>query len=107
MKNIIVLLLTLISITNTLQASIQQQRNLLCVSLSDKYNIKVKNDSGNDITVYNTGTSSIIKLPKNTTTTIKMEVGNKLYRFQNGKKGILLLTATADMDDKIQLFSKL
>ncbi len=106
MKNILVLLLTLISITNTLQASIQQC-NLLCVSLSDKYNIKVKNDSGNDITVYNTGTSSIIKLSKNTTTTIKMEVGNKLYRYENGKKGILLLTATADMDDKIQLFSKL
>ena len=44
---------------------------------------------------------------KNTITTIKMEAGDKLYAYEGGKKGRLLLTANADMVGKIQLYSKL
>jgi hypothetical protein len=72
-----------------------------------KIDIKIKNDSGDEVTVYNAGSGGTYRLQKNITTTIKMEAGDKLYRYENGKKGALLLTAAADMDGKVQLLSKL
>ena len=72
-----------------------------------KLNIKIKNDSGDDVTVYNAGSGGSYRLTKNATTTIKMEAGDKLYMYESGKKGRLLLTANNDMDGKLQLFSKL
>ncbi len=72
-----------------------------------KYDIKIKNDSGDEVTVINAGSCGTYRLQKNVTTTIKMEAGDKLYTYEGGKKGKLLLTAAADMDGKVQLFSKL
>ena len=69
--------------------------------------IKIKNDSGNEVTVYNAGSGGSYRLTKNATTTIKMEVGDKLYYYEGGKKGKLLLTADASMNGKVQLYSKL
>ena len=73
----------------------------------DKLDIKIKNDSGDAVTVYNAGSGGSYNLAKNVTTTIKMEAGDKLYIYEKGKKGKLLLTASAAMDGKVQLFSKL
>jgi hypothetical protein len=73
----------------------------------DKYDIKIKNDSDDEVTVYNAGSGGTYRLQKNVTTTIKMENGDKLYIYEKGKKGRLLLTASADQDGKVQLFSKL
>lgn len=72
-----------------------------------KIDIKIKNDSGDEVTVYNAGSAGTYRLQKNIITTIKMEAGDKLYRYEKGKKGALLLTAAADMDGKVQLLSKL
>ncbi len=74
---------------------------------ADKYDIKIKNDSDDEVTVYNAGSGGTYRLQKNVTTTIKMENGDKLYIFEKGKKGRLLLTASADLDGKVQLLSKL
>ncbi len=71
----------------------------------EKLTIKIKNDSGNEISVINAGTGRSYKLIKNVITTIKMEQGEKLYIYEKGKKGKLLLTATKELDDKLQLFS--
>lgn len=73
----------------------------------DKYDIKIKNDSNDEITVYNAGSGGTYRLQKNVITTIKMENGDKLYIYEKGKKGRLLLTAGSEMDGKVQLFSKL
>ncbi|MBL7700911.1 MAG: hypothetical protein JNM14_01565 [Ferruginibacter sp.] len=72
-----------------------------------KYDIKIKNDSGDEVTVYNPGSGGTYRLQKNVVTTIKMEEGDKLYKYEGGKKGALLLTASADMNGKVQLLSKL
>ena len=73
----------------------------------EKLNIKIKNDSENDVTVYNDGNSTSYRLMKNTTTSIKMKVGDKLYYYEGGKKSRLLLTASLEMEGKLQLYSKL
>ncbi|MCX6318693.1 MAG: hypothetical protein NTW29_15535 [Bacteroidetes bacterium] len=72
-----------------------------------KYDIKIKNDSGDEVTVYNAGSGGTYRLQKNVVTTIKMEEGDKLYIYEGGKKGRILLTASAELDGKLQLFSKL
>lgn len=72
-----------------------------------KYDIKIKNDSDDEVSVINAGSGGSYRLTKNATTTIKMEEGDKLYIYESGKKGRLLLTASSDMDGKVQLFSKL
>lgn len=69
--------------------------------------IKIKNDSGDEVRVYNAGSGGSYSLTKGATTTIKMDEGDKLYYYNNGKKGELILTATADMNGKVQLLSKL
>lgn len=79
----------------------------LTVKYGEKFDIKIKNDSGDEVTVYNAGSGGSYRLTKNATTTIKMEAGDKLYYYEGGKKGRLLLTADAGMDGKVQLYSKL
>ena len=69
--------------------------------------IKIKNDLGDEVRVYNAGSGGSYSLTKGATTTIKMDEGDKLYYYNNGKKGELILTATADMNGKVQLLSKL
>jgi hypothetical protein len=79
----------------------------LVQTASEKYDIKIKNDSGDEVTVYNAGSGGTYRLQKNVVTTIKMEDGDKLYIYEGGKKGRLLLTASSDLNGKLQLFSKL
>lgn len=69
--------------------------------------IKVKNDTGDEMNVYNQGSGGNYRLQKNIITTIKMDEDDKLYEYNNAKKGRLLLTASPDMDGKVFLISKL
>lgn len=72
-----------------------------------KLTIKLKNDGDDDITVINAGSGGTYRLQKNIITSIKMEEGDKLFVYEKGKKGALLLEASSDMDGKVQLLSKL
>lgn len=72
-----------------------------------KISIKIKNDGDDEITVINAGSGGTYRLSKNTVVTIKMEEGDKLFVYEKGKKGALLLEASSDMDGKVQLLSKL
>jgi phage regulator Rha-like protein len=36
-----------------------------------------------------------------------MDAGDKLFMYEKGKKGALLLVASSEMDGKVQLISKL
>ena len=107
MKKVIsIALIAILGNTNT-NAEIIVPNNLVTVPTETKYDIKIKNDSVDEVTVYNAGSGGSYRLQKNVTTTIKMAAGDKLYNYAGGKKGALLLTATADMDGKVQMFSKL
>ena len=69
--------------------------------------IKIKNDTNDEVTVYNGGGNSSYRLQKNIVTTITMDAGDKLFDYNGGKKGRVLLEVTADMDGKVQMYSKL
>ena len=75
--------------------------------IANKIIIKLKNDTGEDVTVYNAGSGIKYKLLSNTITIIKMEIDEKLFYYEGKKKGRLLLTASKDIDGKVQLYSKL
>jgi hypothetical protein len=100
------LLLTMALLTLTAVAS-KATHNLIIQSVEIKLDIKIKNDSGDEITVIKEGSGGTYRLTKNATTTIKMASGDKLYLYEKGKKGKLLLTATKELEGKVQLFSKL
>ena len=69
--------------------------------------IKLKNDTDNEMSVINAGSGGSYRLSKNTVVTIKMDEGDKLFVYEKGKKGALLLVASSEMDGKVQLVSKL
>ncbi len=69
--------------------------------------IKLKNDTDDEMTVINAGSGGTYRLSKNTVVTIKMDEGDKLFVYEKGKKGALLLVASSEMDGKVQLVSKL
>lgn len=75
--------------------------------VSEKINIKIKNDTAAEVKVINTGSGGSYSLTKGATTTIKMDEGDKLHYYDKGKKAALLLIAAKDMDGKIQLLSRL
>jgi hypothetical protein len=77
------------------------------VAVGAKLKIKIKNDTDDAFTVYNANSGGSYNLQKNIITSIAMDEGDKLYAYQGGKKGALLLTASADMDGKVQMLSKL
>ena len=77
------------------------------ITITEKFDIKIKNDTDNEVKVINAGSGGSYSLTKNATTTIKMEEGYKLHYYDNGKKGNLILTATKEMHGKVQLLSKL
>lgn len=77
------------------------------IIITEKFDIKIKNDTDNEVKVINAGSGGSYSLTKNATTTIKMEEGDKLHYYEKGKKGNLILTATKEMDGKVQLLSKL
>ena len=72
-----------------------------------KMDIKLKNDTDDELSVINDGSGGTYRLSKNVVTTIKMEEGDKLYTYVKGKKEKLLLTTSSEMNGKIQLISKL
>lgn len=74
---------------------------------TEKLDIKIKNDTSDEVKVINAGSGGSYSLTKGATTTIKMEEGDKLHYYEKGKKGALLLTASKDMHGKVQLLSKL
>lgn len=75
--------------------------------VSEKFDIKIKNDTDNEVKVINAGSGGSYSLTKGATTTIKMEEGDKLHYYEKGKKGALILTASKDMHGKVQLLSKI
>ncbi len=77
------------------------------ITITEKFDIKIKNDTDNEVKVINAGSGGSYSLTKNATTTIKMEEGDKLHYYEKGKKGNLILTATKEMHGKVQLLSKL
>lgn len=74
---------------------------------SEKIDIKIKNDTSDEVKVINAGSGGSYSLTKNATTTIKMEEGDKLHYYDKGKKGALILTASKEMHGKVQLLSKI
>jgi len=77
------------------------------VVVAEKFDIKIKNDLDDEVSVINAGSGGSYRLTKNATTTIKMEEGDKLHYYEKGKKGALILTASATMHGKVQLLSKI
>ena len=77
------------------------------ITVAEKFDIKIKNDTDNEVKVINAGSGGSYSLTKNVTTTIKMEEGDKLHYYEKSKKGNLILTATKEMHGKVQLLSKL
>ena len=77
------------------------------ITVAEKFDIKIKNDTDSDVKVINAGSGGSYSLTKGATTTIKMEEGDKLHFYEKGKKGALLLTASKDIHNKVQLLSKL
>ena len=77
------------------------------VVVAEKFDIKIKNDLADEVSVINAGSGGSYRLTKNATTTIKMEEGDKLHYYEKGKKGALILTATTTMHGKVQLLSKI
>ena len=77
------------------------------ITITEKFDIKIKNDTDNEVKVINAGSGGSYSLTKNATTTIKMEEDDKLHYYEKGKKGNLILTATKEMHGKVQLLSKL
>jgi hypothetical protein len=81
--------------------------NKSAMIVSDKIDIKIKNDTDDAISVINAGSGGTYRLQKNIVTTIKMDDGDKLYIYEGGKKGRLLLTASSELAGKVQIYSKL
>lgn len=77
------------------------------VVVAEKFDIKIKNDLADEVSVINARSGGSYRLTKNATTTIKMEEGDKLHYYEKGKKGALILTASATMHGKVQLLSKI
>lgn len=84
-----------------------EKAEIVNLKKADKLEIKIKNDTDDAVKVINTGSGGCYSLTKGATTTIKMEEGDKLHYYNNGKKGDLILTASKEMDGKVQLLSKL
>ncbi len=105
MKKILTLAITACLLSTTVQPIIAKTNTVLYSGST--ISIKLKNDGDDEITVINAGSGGTYRLQKNIVTTIKMEEGDKLYIYEKGKKGALLLVASSEMDGKVQLLSKL
>jgi len=86
---------------------ISKKKEVMKEIVTEKLDIKIKNDTDEDVKVINVGSGGSYSLTKNATTTIKMEEGDKLHYYEKGKKGALILVASKEMNDKVQLLSRL
>jgi hypothetical protein len=108
MKKIIIIAVLSFGLLSMNIVSIKQtNKNVKEESIAEKFDIKIKNDTDNEVKVINAGSGGSYSLTKGATTTIKMEEGEKLYYYENGKKGALILTASKDIHNKVQQLSKL
>ena len=107
MKKIIIAICLLSLTSVSLSANYGVKISHVKRNVGEKIKIKIKNDTDDAFLVYNAGSGGSYSLYKGVTTTISMDEGDKLYAYQGRKKGALLLTASADMDGKVQLLSKL
>ncbi|WP_445719696.1 hypothetical protein [Flavobacterium sp.] len=108
MKKVIIIAVLSLGLLSMNVISINQTNAIIEVEVvSEKFDIKIKNDTGNEVKVINAGSGGSYSLSKGATTTIKMEEGDKLHYYEKGKKGVLILTASKEMHNKVQLLSKL
>lgn len=106
MKKTILLLFLALGLMSMNTSTFNKQSNKT-VLVAEKFDIKIKNDLDDEVSVINAGSSGSYRLTKNAITTIKMEEGDKLHYYEKGKKGALILTATKEMHGKVQLLSKI
>ena len=108
MKKTILILAIAISLqsfsTNIMSSS---RINVSTSFKTDKFDIKLKNDLDDEVTVKNENSGGSYRLQKNIVTTIKMEEGDKLYYVEKCRKGALILTASKDIAGKVLLLSKI
>lgn len=107
MKKLIAAVFISIVLASMSFSTIENSAEIINVKKAEKLDIKIKNDTSEVVKVINTGSGGSYSLTKGATTTIKMEEGDKLHYYDNGKKGALILTASKEMDGKVQLLSKL
>jgi maltose-binding protein MalE len=105
MTKVLIIASVILAAAATVHATVPQPNS--SIAIAAKIDIKIKNDTNDEVTVYNAGSGGTYRLQKNVVTTIKMEEGDKLYIYEKGKKGRQLLVASADLKGKVQLFSKL
>lgn len=101
MKKSIIALCLLSLLTVSLSVNHEIKTTFIKKVVGAKIKIRIKNDTDDDFTVYNANSGGSYDLTKSATTTISMDEGDKLYAYQGGKKGALLLTASADMEGKV------
>ncbi|WP_264559668.1 hypothetical protein [Flavobacterium sp. N2270] len=108
MKKVIIIAVLSLGLLSMNIISIKQTNEIFKEdAVSEKFDIKIKNDTDNEVKVINAGSGGSYSLTKGATTTIKMEEGDKLHYYEKGKKGALILTASKDMHNKVKLLSKL
>jgi hypothetical protein len=109
MKKILSLLILLACVSMNSEATKTKKSNniIKAHAVGGNIKIKIKNDTDDIVTVYSGSGNSSYRLLKNIVTTIVMEEGAKLFDYNGGKKGRVLLEVSADMDGKLQLYSKL
>lgn len=107
MRKIVLLLILIIGLFSFTTISNHEEIMINIKGLEKKLDIKIKNDTDNEVKVINAGSGGSYSLTKGATTTIKMEEGDKLHYYEKGKKGALLLTASKEIEGKVQLLSKL
>ncbi len=107
MKKLILAVFVSLVLASMSFSKFENSTEIVSVNKSDKLDIKIKNDTGDDVKVINAGSGGSYSLTKNATTTIKMEEGDKLHYYEKGKKGALILVASNEMNGKLQLLSKL
>ena len=87
MKNIILIAILSFGLLSMNVVSIKQTNSVIIEdSISEKFDIKIKNDTDSDVKVINAGSGGSYSLTKGATTTIKMEDGDKLHFYEKGKK---------------------
>ena len=106
-KRILTVLLAICTFTMNVQSGFAHSKTTINIYKEENISIKIKNDTDEAFTVINAGSGGTYLLAKNTVVTIKMDEGDKLFVYESGKKGKVLLVASPDMDSKVQLVSKL
>ena len=107
MKTLLITTMIAFGMFQTNAISISKSVRIETCIKAEKLDIKIKNDTNDAVKVINAESGGSYSLSKGATTTIKMEEGDKLFYYNQGKKGDLILTASKEMDGKVQLLSKL